>query len=425
MTEEFLYHIWQFRLFNHRQLKTHNGESIEILHPGNRNRLSGPDFFNTKIKIEDLIWAGNVEIHVNASDWFKHAHQKDDAYQNIILHVVYENDMPVKRKNSEREIPTIELKGRVPRYLVDKYSNIVKSKTDIPCQKFVGNLNQLDVNLWLNRLIIERLERKSNYIKAYWIKSNKNWRETFYYLLARNYGFNQNADPFEQLAFATPLKVLGKHKNKLFQLEAILLGQSGLLDEPNDDYSKKLYIEYEFLRKKYQLKPLEKKIWKKGGVRPGNSPAIRIAQFATLIHQTSSLFSRIIECGELMLIKKTFEKEASEYWQVHYSLGKTSKKHQARLGEASVQNVMINTVVPLIYSYGKELKNEQLKEQAIDFLYSLKAEKNSVIEKWKRLNIQIPSAFESQAILQQYKEYCIKKKCLNCGLGKKILIQKP
>ncbi|MCK4638130.1 MAG: DUF2851 family protein, partial [Bacteroidales bacterium] len=351
MTEEFLYYIWMFRLFD-KDISTTSGESINILKSGERNTDSGPDFFNAKIKIGDTIWAGNVEIHINSSDWYKHNHQENNAFDNIILHIVYKNDAIIKRKNSEI-IPTIELKEKFDKKLYYRYKSFMTNKYWIPCQKLIGNVDEFHLNNWLERLLIERLEHKAKTIESTLKLNKNNWEQTFYQYLARNFGFNTNAEPFELLAKSLPVNHLAKHKNNQFQIESLLFGQAGLLETDfKDEYPNNLKNEYNFLKKKFSLKSVDGFLWKFLRLRPSNFPTIRIAQFANLIYKSSGLFSKIIEIKNIKEVYSLFNITTSEYWDTHYIFDKPSAKRKKSFGNNALNLIIINTIVPFLFVYG-------------------------------------------------------------------------
>ena len=421
MPEEFLQYIWENRLFTVENLKTQNGEQLEIINVGKRNTDSGPDFFNAKIKIDDTIWVGNIEIHKKASDWNVHNHQADKAFGNVILHVVEIPDQSILRSNGA-EIPVYELK--FPVYLKRNYQNLLDAKTWIACQNQFHKIDPIILQLGFNRLMIERLEDKTKEILIRLQQNNNDWNTTFYQMLARMFGFKVNSVPFEMLAKSLPLEILAKHKSSLFQLEALLFGNSGLLNDRllGDDYYINLRNEYSFLYKKYQLKGIESHLWKFMRLRPGNFPTVRISQFAALIHHSHGLFSKIIEIDNLPDLKDLFRVQASDYWKTHYSFNKTSIRDSIKeLGETSVDMLIINVVIPFLFVYGEKQNKEHLKNRALEFLDQLPAEQNSIIEKWQKLGVNSRSAFESQALLQLKNTYCDQKKCLNCQIGVKLV----
>ena len=419
--EEFLQYIWENKLFHTENLHTTANEKTEIISVGQRNSDSGPDFFNAKIKIGDTIWAGNVEIHKKSSDWKMHNHHKDKAYDNVVLHVVETADQAVYRTNGEL-IPTLLL--RYPEHLRTNYQQLLDAKTWIPCEPQFHKINPVELQLGFNRLMIERLENKTADILHHLEQNNNNWNETFYQLLARMFGFKVNAVPFELLAKSLPLSILAKHKSNLFQLEALLFGNSGLLNEQllGDNYFLELRKEYSFLFKKYRLTPIESHLWKFLRLRPVNFPTLRISQLAALIHKADGLFSKITEIENINELKKLFKVKTSDYWTAHYNFNKPSKiTAQKELGETAAITVIINVVVPFLFVYGEKQNKIQLKNRALDFLEQLPPEKNSIVTKWENLGIRPRSAFESQALLQLKNLYCEKKKCLNCQIGVKLI----
>ncbi|MCK3686382.1 DUF2851 family protein [Maribellus sp. YY47] len=424
MPEEFLQYIWENRLFDNENTVTSAGEPLEIIHQGRKNTDSGPDFFNARIKIGDTVWAGNVEIHVKASDWSKHLHQNDKAYDNVVLHVVETFDTEIARTNGET-IPTLIL--TYPDYLRNNYQNLLSAKTWIACENRFHRIDPIVLQLGFNRLMIERLESKTEAILSRLEQNNNDWNETFYQVLARSFGFKVNAVPFELLARSLPVSLLAKHKNNRFQLEALLFGNSGLLNNQllGDDYYLKLREEYSFLYKKYGLKAIESHLWKFLRLRPVNFPTVRISQFAALFHQSEALFSTIIEIENLSELYTLFKVKASEYWNTHYNFNKSSKsKQEKELGETSIQILIINVVIPFLFVYGEKQNKHHLKNRALEFLEQLPAEANSIVSKWGKLGINARSAFESQALLQLKNQYCEAKKCLNCQVGVKLVSER-
>ena len=421
MTEELLHHLWKFRLFNQSELATTAGDSIEIVKVGEHNQNAGPDFFNSKIKIDDTLWAGNVEVHVRASDWNKHTHQSDKSYDNIILHVVYEADQVIQRASGE-PIPTLELKQRIEPFYYANYERFKSSKDWIACEKQIAHVPAIVLHASLNRLLIERLEEKFNAIMKMLHLNKMNWEETFYQLLAKNFGFKINAMPFELLAKSIPSVILAKHKSSLLQIEALLFGQAGFLEQHfNDKYPEQLQNEYAFLKQKFKLISIDNHLWKFLRLRPVNFPTIRIAQFAQLIYQSSHLFSKMIGANQLVELEKLMDIGVSDYWNTHYIFEKTVSVRHKRLGGDSVYNIIINTVIPFLFVYGKAKGDESYIERALRFLDEMEGEKNSIITTWRTLNISVKSAAETQALLQLKNKYCDHKKCLQCSIGNYLL----
>ncbi len=421
MTEAFLHHLWKLKLFNFKTLQTTEGEPLEIIKTGQHNSDAGPDFFNAQVKVASTLWAGNVEIHVRSSDWKNHSHEKDRAYDNVILHVVYEDDEAVKRKDGSL-IPTLVLKDKFDHRLWKNYGELIQSNQWIPCQSYIRSIDQFTLNNWLDRLLTERLERKTETIFSSLQLNNNNWEETFYHHLARNFGFRINALPFEMLAKKLPLSYLGKHKDHLNQLEAMLFGQAGMLEkEFKDDYPNELLKEYRFLKGKFILEPIPFHQWKFLRLRPVNFPTIRIAQFAQLIHRSSLLFSKLLECENLKQAENYFRVDVSDYWQTHFVFDKLSKQQPKHVGDASIQNIMINTIVPFLFAFGKLRHSEIHEHRALEFLDQTPSEKNSILSKWNEVGVESASAHRSQALLELKNEYCAEKKCLTCSVGNKII----
>ncbi|RIH64149.1 DUF2851 family protein [Mariniphaga sediminis] len=419
--EEFLHFIWENRLFFSENLKTTGGEPLEILNTGRRNSDSGPDFFNAKVKIGETVWAGNIEIHKKVSDWERHAHTGDKAYENVILHVVELADKKVFRENGT-EIASLEFSW--PEQFTQNYQKLLDAKTWIACEEQFYHFDPVVLRLGFNRLMIERLEDKTGEIIRGLEQNQYNWNETFYQMLARMFGFKVNSVPFGLLAKAVPLHILAKHKNSLFQLEALLFGASGLLNEEllGDDYFLELRKEFGFLHKKYQLAPVEAHLWKFMRLRPVNFPTIRISQLAALVYHSQGLFSKIVDTEKVEDLRELFRVKASEYWDNHYRFNKLSpRKHVKELGENSIDTLIVNVVVPFLFVYGERQNRHHLKNRSLDFLEKLQPEKNTIINKWKKLGVEARSAFETQALLQLKNKHCENRKCLSCPIGNKLV----
>jgi len=421
MTEELLHHLWKFRLFNQLKLTTTANERIEIVRVGDHNQDAGPDFFNSKIKIDDTLWAGNVEVHVRASDWNKHAHQLDKAYDTILLHVVYEADQPIHRSSGE-PIPTLELKQRIDPIYFSNYERFKSSKDWVACERQIGEVPAIVLHASLNRLLVERLEEKFNTTMEMLRLNKMNWEETFYQLLAKSFGFKTNALPFELLAKSVPSLILAKHKSSLLQIEALLFGQAGFLDQHfKDKYPEQLQNEYVFLKQKFKLVSLDNHLWKFLRLRPVNFPTIRIAQFAQLIYQSNHLFSKMIGADKLEQLKKLMDITVSTYWDTHYVFEKAASSKNKKLGEDSIYNIIINTIIPFLFVYGKAKADESYIDRALRFLEEMEGEKNSIINTWSALNVSVKSAADTQALLQLKNKYCDHKKCLECSIGNYLL----
>jgi Protein of unknown function (DUF2851) len=418
MSEEFLQYIWKYRLFHQKLYVADTGEKITILYVGEQNLDAGPDFTDTRIRIGETLWAGNCEVHLSSSDWTKHNHENDRAYDSVILHVVLKNDSKIKTIKG-RTIPTIMLEYN-PK-IEKNYEKLLSSQLWIPCAEEICNIERLYVTQWLTKLTIERLENRSEEIINFLDKTKNNWEEAFYRFLARSFGFKVNTVPFEMLSQSIPLKILAKQKYDQYQTEALLFGQAGLLKEPTDDYSSKLLKEYHFLQKKYSLRPIETHLWKFLRIRPFNFPTIRIAQFAALIHSSSGLLSKILEADNLGTLEKLFKVSASTYWDDHFNFGHKSPKKTKTLTVDSIHLLLVNAVIPFIFVYGKIKNIPSYKDKAISFLEELPPEQNSIIRSWQKLGVEPLDAFETQAMLQLKNVYCQKKKCLVCAIGNKLI----
>jgi hypothetical protein len=408
-------------LFNVSKLYCCSGDIIEIINSGIHNTDSGPDFFNAQLKIGKTTWAGNIEIHLKSSDWIKHKHQLDKVYDNVILHVVYQNDKPIYDTNGSL-IPTLELKGLIDDKLWLRYENLIKSKDWIPCGKQIKKVDNFIILTWLNRLAIERLERKSDEIKET-LKNNKNnFEETFYQYLFKYFGLGVNALPFELLAKNTPLKIIEKH-NSILLIEALFYGQAGFLEKNiKSEYYQTIKKEYHFLKTKFNLKPIDNSLWKLLRLRPSNFPTIRISQLANLLCNNSRLFSKIIEAKTAKEVQKYFNINASKYWNNHYQFGNESKTSNIKnLGINTINSIIINVIIPFTFVYGKVKSDEKLIDKSLAMLGNITSESNSIINNWKEIGFKSENAMHSQSLIELKKNYCSKKKCLNCSIGNHIL----
>ncbi len=420
MNEDFLQYAWNYHLFDSESLMSSQGNRIELVDTGRLNRDSGPDFFESRVQIDDLLWVGNVEMHLRASDWYRHNHDKDLAYNNVILHVVLENDRDVILSDG-RLLPCLELK--IPDAFLSKYQSLMSSQSWIPCQVDIPKLNDFFVNHWLDRMLLERMERKADEIRKMYHQNSNSWEETFYQLLARYFGMKVNADPFEQLARSVPLKILAKQKNSLLQLEAVFFGQAGFLDDAitDDQYYTSLQTEYRFLQSKFKLKPIEKRRWKFMRLHPFNFPTVRIAQLSSLVYHSQSLFSKIINAETLDEFYVLLQSKASLYWEIHYRFGEKVDFKNKVLGKLTIDILIINAVVPILFVYGREIGSSAHVDRALYFLEKLKPEKNSIIKMWVKSGVEVKSAYQSQSLLHLKSEYCSKYRCLECELGNRIL----
>lgn len=424
MYENFLHYLWRTRRLDTSQLLTTDGDSLEILDFGEYNTNSGPDFLNARIKIGDMTWAGNVEMHVKSSDWLQHGHQHDAAYQNVVLHVVFEADIPIfhQKEGHTEGVKCLELKHRIPEGIYKKYWVLLNNAYWIPCQHHFYQVSDLVKTVWAERLLIERLERKTTDIASVLQRNKNDWEETFYQFLARYFGLKVNAEPMEWLARSLPNIILSKHKNQIIQIEALLMGQAGLLEADfKDDYPSLLKKEYQFLKHKHQLKPIASVAWKFARLRPANFPTIRLAQLAQLIHQSTHLFSKVLATEDLKAIEKLFDVEVSDYWLTHYVWDTPSVSRPKRLGKTTLDLLIINVIVPFLFYYGKSRHEESYIERAFSFLKQIKPERNAITEGWENLGVQLDAADNAQAFIHLKTEYCDKKRCLECSIGHSIM----
>ncbi|MDR2692425.1 MAG: DUF2851 family protein [Dysgonamonadaceae bacterium] len=419
--ETLLHYVWKYKLYESANLLTNSGKRFEIIDPGIYNSNAGPDFFNAKIKMDDKVWAGNVEIHTKASDWYGHRHYEDAAYNSVVLHVVESLDVPDVFDSSRRVIPQWEMK--ISSQIKANYQFLLSSDLSVPCLSKIREIHEIYLSDWKSALVTERLERKTNALLQWLNEYKGDWNEVFYITLARNFGFGVNNDAFERLAKSLPLKIVRKHHDSPFQLEALFLGQAGLLEEenPKDEYYLKLRKEYFFLRRKYNLKTLEPYIFKNLRIRPNNFPHIKILQLAGIIGRKQGLLSGILETGHDDELHSLFVSEPGEYWLTHYHFEKSSVKKTKYLGMQAKQILLINVIVPLFFAYGREKQQEQYTERAIRLLESLKPEKNYIITLFSGAGISVMNACDTQALIQLKREYCEKKKCMFCRIGYKLL----
>lgn len=422
--ESFLHFIWQYQLFDKSELKTSTNEDLHIIQQGNLNTNSGPDFLNCNIWIDEVKWFGAIEIHTNASDWNKHAHQNDLAYEKVVLHVVWNEDVRLFR-NDGSTMPTLALHNKIDKAYILKYQSLVLNIDKIPCANHFSEVPNIVKTAMFDRVLHNRQEDKISQIETTLHQTAQSWEETTYRLLAKNFGFNINSHPFLKLAENLPYRILQKHRDNLLQIEALLFGVAGFLTGTTfiDEYGIKLQQEYQFLSHKYELNDKELNLheWKYLRLRPANFPTIRIAQFAKLIFEHQFLFSLITDFDNDSELKIKLEVTQSEYWLNHFRFDVASKMSIGKLGKSSIENIIINTVVPLLFALSK-IKNEHIfSEKAINLLEHLPNEKNSVTEIWNDLGFKNKNAFDSQASLELYHNFCSLKKCLNCSIGTYIM----
>lgn len=422
MQEAFLHYLWQTQRFLTTDLRTTDGEIIRVIKKGFINADSGPDFSSARLLIGETEWAGNVEIHVNASEWYAHKHDIDKAYENVILHVVWQHDRDVFRFDGSK-IPVLELQQIASPNLVKKQQNLINNTAAIPCENQFAKVSELTKASMLGYALTQRLQHKSAFVGELLKLNNTDWEETAYQVLAKNFGFKLNAEPMLQLARNLPLKILQKHRNNPLQIEALLFGVAGFLENAEGEYAHQLTVEYDFLLVKYQLKSkqLNAHEWKFLRTRPANFPTIRLAQFASLITSQRSFFSLFTQLTDIDLIKKAFEIEQPVYWQKHYHFEKPLARSLKQLGKASIENLLINTVVPMLVSYAQYIDNQLLIGRAERLLESLPAEKNRITIHWVDLDLSMENSFDSQAGIELFNNFCQKRRCLSCKIGTEIL----
>ncbi len=406
-------------------LQTTTGEPVEVIDAGLPNTNAGPDFFNAKLKIGGTLWVGNIEVHTLASDWMRHGHDKDAAYDNVILHVAETVDCEVFRANG---VPVPQLQLPCPDPVRQRYDELSHAEIYPPCYSILSSLPKLTVHSWLSALQVERFEQKARVIATRLERCNNHWEDVFFITLARNFGFGLNGDAFEAWASRLPFRAIDKHRDNLFQVEAFFFGQAGLLDEelPDaDGYYLKLQKEFRYLQHKFELSvPMTATQWRFLRLRPGNFPHVRLAQLANLYYKERSLFSRIMEADTLEAVRKLLTVTTSPYWEEHFNFRKVSSSREKQVGKNAQNLIIINTVIPFLYAYGLHKADELLCERATGFLESLKAEDNHIIRHWSGAGLPVSTAADSQALLQLQKEYCDKKDCLRCRFGFEYLRQK-
>ena len=427
--EQLLHYTWKHKLFPLGEMQTTDGLPVEVIDPGLHNRNSGPDFFNAKVKINGTLWVGNVEIHDKSSDWFLHGHDHDEAYDNVVLHVTGNADTDVTNTKGQF-IPQMQLE--VPATVRENYEQLLRTDQYPPCYQIIPSLPRLTVHSWMAALQTERLEQKTIAIEERAKKATGSWEQAYFTTLARNFGFGINGDAFEEWAAHIPLNAVAHHRDDLFQIEAIFLGQAGLLDIQaiperyqqqalNEGYFAKLRNEYQFLAHKFSLKSMDFKLWRFLRLRPQNFPHIRLAQLANLYYEQKTGLSQLIDCKDVFALQDLLTTHVTPYWQTHYTFGSPSEHNEKNLSPFSINLLMINTCIPMLFAYGRHAANEALCDRAFDLLEQLKAEDNHIIRLWRECGLQVRSAGDSQALIQLKKEYCDRKDCLRCRIGYEYL----
>ncbi len=420
MKEEFLHYIWKNGFFKHDALTTTRQERVKVISKGIYNPDAGPDFLDAKIMIDDILWVGNIEIHKNASDWYAHGHEKDPAYDNVILHIVFEDNMPVYNSNNV-PIPTLELSKFVSKKLLREYNKLIKSKSILRCQNELKYVDKYTIIHYKYKLFFERLEHKFDIVKNLLQRTRNNWDQVLYETLLKYFGGIVNKDAFELLAKFLPYDVFIKYKNDPFQLEALLFGVSGFLKETkNDPYYRSLQNEFDFLREKHQLEILPDKMIKFHRLRPLNFPTIRLAQFARLFHQNDFLFEKLVKINRPEEAYRFFQISTGSYWENHYNFDKITKPRKKTVGQSFIDVILINVIVPLKFAYQK-YKGIYDEEEIIQLIESIKPEKNRIITTFAKVNLVARNALDTQAIIQLNEHYCQKNRCLQCDIAHFIL----
>lgn len=420
MNERLLQFIWQFQYFNTSELQIEQGEQLTVIDPGTYNTHQGPDFLDAKISIGNTIWAGNIEIHLKSSDWSRHRHTGDKNYSNIILHVVWENDTEISYANGS-VLPTLQLNSLVSKLLLHRFKELMEAGSFVPCQHYLPLLDEIKWAVWKERLTVERLQRKSAVVLELLKEANNHWEEVFWWMLAGNFGIKVNTHVFEAVARSLPLKILGKHKSQIHQVEGLLMGQAGLLEQEfYEDYPQLLKREYRFYQKKYQLQQVSVTPFFLR-MRPANFPTIRLAQLAMLINKSSHLFSKMKETDSLDTVKELLNVTANDYWHYHYRFDDAGEYRPKQLGRQMTENIIINTVVPVFFAYATFHNDPALKDRALDWLSELTPEKNTITAKWSSLGVFNSNALESQALIELKNSYCEPRRCLDCAVGNVVL----
>lgn len=418
--EYLLHYTWKHRLFPLKELFTTDGLPVEVVDVGLHNTDSGPDFFNAKIKIDGTMWVGNVEIHLKSSDWYAHSHNEDKAYDNVILHVVETDDLPAINTEG-KAVATLQLP--IPQHVRENYSQLMRTDSYPPCYRIIPSLPLLTVHSFLSALQTERLNQKAERIENQRLKHDLNWEDAFFVTMARNFGFSVNGEAFENWAQHIPLRAVDKHRDNLFQIEAIFFGQAALLEgeDTDNDYYNRMKKEYRYLAHKFGMKPIQAVQWRFLRMRPTNFPHIRLAQLANLYHKSEGLLSQLIEAETTDEVCKLLTTEATGYWKTHYTFKHESPSKTKSLSQTSKNLLIINTVAPFLYAYGRYKGNEGLCLRAINFLEQLKAEDNHIVRTWEQCGLKVNNAADSQALIQLKREYCDVRKCLYCRFGYEYL----
>lgn len=422
MQENFLHHIWALQYFEKQDLRTTEGDPVDIFSPGNLNTDAGPDFSQARLRIGDIHWVGNVEIHVRSSAWAEHHHGEDPAYESVILHVVWQDDVPVRRKDTSR-LATVELRGRVNEVLIRNYRQLITSSFSIPCRKHLPSVRSVVKTSMVSRALAHRLEHKAEEVIATGKSCGMDWEDTTYQWLAGAFGFKINKEPFFQLARAMPLRILQKHSD-LTQIEALLFGQAGFLEgNRGDEYYLHLRKEYRLLAHKYGIceQRMQKSQWLFLRLRPSNFPTLRIGQFASLIHHRRALFSTLLHTTSAEELIRFFSVDVSPYWSTRFRFNSTASLRVHALGRSSVDVILVNAVVPLLSAYARYADLPELMDRGLHILEHLPPEANGITRRWSDLGMPPQNAMESQGQIELFNTFCREKRCLQCAIGAAIV----
>lgn len=430
--EQLLHYVWKHKLFPLGELATTDGQPVEVLDPGMHNADAGPDFFNAKVKIGGTLWVGNVEIHLRASDWYAHGHDRDGHYDSVALHVVGCADAEAVTSVGRR-IPQMELS--VPAHIASNYQELFKADRYPPCHKLIPTLPRLTAHSWMAALQMERLQRKTDEMAARVQRCGGSWEDAYFATLARNFGFGVNGDAFETWALGGWLPFVAHHRDNLFQVEAMFMGQAGLLDIESigekhradaaaDNYFVSMQSEYSYLAHKFRLTPMDHRLWRFLRLRPQNFPYIRLSQLANLYHSRRAGLSQLLECDTIDQACQLVAITATPYWHTHYTFGAAGRESKKAISPRSAQLIVINTLVPTLFAYGRHRADERLCQRALDFLEQLKAEDNNIVRMWRECGLQAATAADSQALIQLKRQYCDRKDCLRCRIGYEYLKRK-
>jgi len=421
ISEKLLHCIWKNQWFTKESLKTVHKQTVSIINQGFPHQDAGPDFKQAIIKIDDITWAGNIEIHVRSSDWYKHEHQHDAKYNSVILHVVYEHDCEVFTTQNI-PLPTLELQKLLSPQLLLRYNQLMEAPLPHPCEAYINVLEPLSIKSFLTRLSFDRLTRKQTHILDILRTFSSDWEQTLFFILCQSFGFKTNAPAFELLGKALPYKILKKHADSHLQVAALIFGQAGMLEEELEDpYYQSLQNEFLYLRAKYRLVPIEVKCWNLLRLRPHNFPCIRLAQLGEVIFYHHDLFAKVTTPNKLSSLHNIFVNKPNDYWKTHYYFGKVSREKEKIMGESSFHLLLINALVPFLYAYGTFMGNEKHQEYSIQLLETLPFEENHITKKYQQLGFCAQHAGHSQGVLELHHEYCEKKRCMECVVGQTVV----